>query len=178
MAPGRPCRFKAFLRNFKAADFIAFLRDEGFEDLAPVINRAPQVVTLAVDPAEHLVEVPAPVTKPQHARDTFPSDISCKQRPKPVPPQPYRLVANVEPRSNSRSSTLRRDNGNRTYVITTNRITSGDDLKYRKGSDLSFDRQLIPPTYRPSPGGFICFDSTSKAPPIRCACSEQSRYEI
>jgi len=28
---------------------------------------------------------------------------------------------------------LRNDSGNRTYIIATNRITSGDKLKYRKG---------------------------------------------
>jgi len=37
------------------------------------------------------------------------------------------------PRSASRSSTLRRLNGNRTYIITTNRMISGDELKYRNG---------------------------------------------
>lgn len=37
------------------------------------------------------------------------------------------------PRSNSRSSTFRKDSGNRTYIITTRRITSGDELKYRNG---------------------------------------------
>ena len=33
------------------------------------------------------------------------------------------------PRSNSRSSTFRRHSGNRTYIITTRRITSGEELK-------------------------------------------------
>jgi hypothetical protein len=33
------------------------------------------------------------------------------------------------PRSNSRSSTFRKLSGNRTYIITTSRITSGDELK-------------------------------------------------
>jgi hypothetical protein len=33
------------------------------------------------------------------------------------------------PRSNSRSSTFRSYSGNRTYIITTRRITSGDELK-------------------------------------------------
>ena len=33
------------------------------------------------------------------------------------------------PRSNSRSSTFLSDKGNRTYIITTRRITSGDELK-------------------------------------------------
>jgi hypothetical protein len=33
------------------------------------------------------------------------------------------------PRSNSRSSTFRKESGKRTYIITTSRITSGDELK-------------------------------------------------
>jgi hypothetical protein len=33
------------------------------------------------------------------------------------------------PRSNSRSSTFRNESGNRTYIITTRRITSGEELK-------------------------------------------------
>ena len=37
------------------------------------------------------------------------------------------------PRSNSRSSTWRSDNGYRTYIITVRRIISGELLKYRKG---------------------------------------------
>ena len=36
-------------------------------------------------------------------------------------------------RSNSRSSTFRSDSGKRTYIITTSRITSGDELKHRNG---------------------------------------------
>jgi hypothetical protein len=37
------------------------------------------------------------------------------------------------PRSNSRSSTFLNDSGYRTYIITTRRITSGDELKQRNG---------------------------------------------
>ena len=37
------------------------------------------------------------------------------------------------PRSNSRSSTFRSDSGKRTYISTTKRITSGEELKRRKG---------------------------------------------
>jgi hypothetical protein len=39
------------------------------------------------------------------------------------------VVTDVDPTLNSRSSTFRRLNGNRTYIITTSRITSGDELK-------------------------------------------------
>jgi hypothetical protein len=37
------------------------------------------------------------------------------------------------PRSNSGSSPLRDDSGKRTYICTTRRITSGDELKHRNG---------------------------------------------
>jgi hypothetical protein len=37
------------------------------------------------------------------------------------------------PRSASRSSTFRRLSGKRTYIITTNRMISGEELKYRNG---------------------------------------------
>jgi hypothetical protein len=33
------------------------------------------------------------------------------------------------PRSNNKSSTFRSDSGKRTYIITTSRITSGEELK-------------------------------------------------
>ena len=39
------------------------------------------------------------------------------------------------PRSASRSSTFRSDSGYLTYIITTRRITSGDELKHRNGLD-------------------------------------------
>jgi hypothetical protein len=60
-----------------------------------VINRTAQIMTLAVDPDEHFIEVPSPVSKPAHARDTLPSDISRKKRPEAVPPQPHRLVTDI-----------------------------------------------------------------------------------
>ena len=37
------------------------------------------------------------------------------------------------PRSNSKSSTFRRLSGKRTYIMTTRRITSGEEWKYRNG---------------------------------------------
>jgi hypothetical protein len=37
------------------------------------------------------------------------------------------------PRSCSRSSTFRSESGYFTYIITTRRITSGEELKYRNG---------------------------------------------
>jgi len=37
------------------------------------------------------------------------------------------------PRSNSRSSTFLKDSGNRTYISTASRITSGEELKRLNG---------------------------------------------
>ena len=48
------------------------------------------------------------------------------------------------PRSNSRSSTFRRESGNRTYIMTTSRMTSGDELNRRNGlGGLALDLRLI-----------------------------------
>jgi hypothetical protein len=47
------------------------------------------------------------------------------RNPSPTAPPCYR--------SKMRSSTFRRDRGNRTYIITTKRMTSGELLKYWNG---------------------------------------------
>ncbi len=88
-------------------------------------------MSLAVDLDEHFAEVPAPVTKAAHPIHPLAPDVCGKQWPELVPPQPYRLVSwqMSIPRSNSKSSTLRSDSGNRTDIITINQITSGDELK-------------------------------------------------
>jgi hypothetical protein len=52
------------------------------------------------------------------------------------------------------------DSGNPTYSNMTSRITSGDELNYRKGLGLGVERWLILPTYRSSPRRSICFDNT------------------
>ncbi len=76
--------------------FITFLRDVALKDLALVIDRSPQVMGLAIDLYEHLIDVPAPVTKSSHPADPLPIDIGCKQRAKPVPPMPHRFMADVD----------------------------------------------------------------------------------
>ena len=68
-----------------------------------------------------------------YAVHPLPADVVCKQRTKPVPPEPHRLVADVDAALKSRSSTFRKLSGKRTYIITTRRITSGDELKQRNG---------------------------------------------
>jgi hypothetical protein len=69
------------------------------------------------------------VLEAPHPVGPLPSDVRCEQRPEPVPPEPYRLVAHVDAPLEKQVSTLRSDSGNRTYNITTRRITSGEELK-------------------------------------------------
>ena len=61
------------------------------------------------------------------------------------------------PRSNSRSSTFRKLSGKRTYIITTRRITSGDELKRRNGlGALALDLRIIGVSYqRPRPAATL-----------------------
>ena len=81
----------------KGRGFIAALRDEALENLAFLIDCTPKVDHLSIQLHVHLIEVPAPVAKAAHARDALPTNVAGEQRPKPVPPHPHCLVANVDP---------------------------------------------------------------------------------
>ena len=65
-------------------------------NLALVINRTPKVMAFAVDLHEHLVKMPAPLAG-THAGDPTFSDLTGTHRSEPVPPEPHRLVADVDP---------------------------------------------------------------------------------
>ena len=60
-----------------------------------MINGTPEVTRLAVDPHKHLIEMPAPVRIRMMLNPAFP-DLRSKHRPKPVPPEPHRLVADID----------------------------------------------------------------------------------
>lgn len=62
-----------------------------------MIDGPPQVVGLTVDLHVDLVDVPAPVAKGAHAAHPLPADIGREHRPKSIPPEPHRLVAQVDP---------------------------------------------------------------------------------
>ena len=113
-------------------------RDERFEDFALVINRTPQIMALAVDLDEDIIEMPAPLAKTGMRETRCLRILAANSGSKRF--HHNRIVSwqMSIPRSNSRSSTLRRDSGNRTDTNTTNRITTGDELKYRKGVRLRF----------------------------------------
>jgi hypothetical protein len=82
----RPCRFNAFFRKHNAAD-LRFFGDVALEDFAFMIDRAPQIMRLAVDLHEHLIKMPAPVTEALHPAHPLPPDVRRKQRSEPIPPE-------------------------------------------------------------------------------------------
>lgn len=82
------------------------------------------------------------MTKVPHTAYPLAADVPGEQRPEPVPPS--------IPRSNSWWSAFRRLNGKRAYISTTNRITSGDELKRRNGlGGNALDFRLIRYQYQP-----------------------------
>ena len=60
-----------------------------------MINRAPQVMRLAVDPNKHLIQVPAPVRIRTMMNPPLP-DLRSEHRAEPVPPETHRLVADID----------------------------------------------------------------------------------
>jgi len=67
------------------------------EDFAFAIDRAPKIMPFAVDLHEDLVEVPSPVGKCPHTIDALAPDLGREHRAEPVPPEPDRLVADLDP---------------------------------------------------------------------------------
>jgi hypothetical protein len=79
-----------------------------------------------------------------HPTHPLSANVVGKHRAEQVPPEPHCLVADVDTSLDIRSSTLRNDRGNRAYIITTKRITSGDELKYRNGlGGFALDLRLV-----------------------------------
>ncbi len=94
---GRTVAFERLLHEPQRCLLVALLGDIALEDLALLIDRAPQVVQLAVDLHVDFVEVPLPLPKTAHSTHPLALHIGSEQRPKSVPPQPNRLVANINP---------------------------------------------------------------------------------
>src|SRR6056297_471711 len=84
-----------FLKEFQRCLLVPRLRDEALQHLTFVVDGSPEVVPLAVDLYENLVEVPSPVAG-FHASDAPLPDLGGEHRPKPVPPEPNRLVTDLD----------------------------------------------------------------------------------
>ncbi len=60
-----------------------------------MIDGAPEVMRLAIDPYEHLIQVPAPVRVGSMMNAPL-SDLRGEHWTEPVPPETHRLMANID----------------------------------------------------------------------------------
>ncbi len=60
-----------------------------------MIDGAPEVMCLAVDPDKHLIQVPSPLRIGPTMNAPLP-DLRRENRAEPVPPETYRLVADID----------------------------------------------------------------------------------
>ena len=75
---------------------IPVFRGKNFEHLTFVVHGTPEVMRLAVDPDEHLIQVPSPSGIRSMLVDTPLPDIRCEHWTEPVPPETYCLVADID----------------------------------------------------------------------------------
>jgi hypothetical protein len=121
------------LEKLQRSGLVSIRRDHCLRDVTFVIHRAPEIAELAVDSHEHLIQTPPPLWVAAHLHDLSLADLSGEYRAEPVPPEPDGFVTDVDtPLGQERS-----DSGNRTYIITTRRMTSGELLKYRNGLPMA-----------------------------------------
>ncbi len=85
-----------FSQHFQCSAFVSSLRDNALKHLAFVIDGPPKIVPLTVDLHENLVDMPLPWRECTQLLHTPPTDLRCKHRAKPVPPEPDGLVADVD----------------------------------------------------------------------------------
>jgi hypothetical protein len=90
-----------------------------------------------------------PARNPPHAADPLTANVACEQRTEPVPPQPDRL-GDLDPALVQKFLHVAQDSGKRTYISTTSRITSADELERRNGlGGNALDFRLIRDRYQP-----------------------------
>jgi hypothetical protein len=85
------------LRKLQRRGFVPLRSDDRFQNLALMVDGAPEIAELAVDLHERLIQMPTPLRIATHVRDALLSDLGSKHRTKPVPPKPDRLMADVDP---------------------------------------------------------------------------------
>ena len=85
-----------FPEEFQCCFAIPALRDIAFQHLALVIHGSPKVVRLAVNLYKNLIQMPLPVRVCAHLLNPFSADLGCKHLSKSVPPEPDRLMADLD----------------------------------------------------------------------------------
>src|SRR5271156_6507577 len=84
------------LEKLQRRGFVSLRGSHRFQDLALMVDCAPQIAELAVDLHEHLIQMPAPLRIAAHVPDASLTNLGGEHRAKPVPPEPHSLVADVD----------------------------------------------------------------------------------
>lgn len=90
-----PIALHRFSQEFQGRSLVPGLRDVSFEDLAFMVDRAPEVVRLASNLHEHFVQVPAPLRHLAHSLGSPFPDRSRKMGPEPLDPEPHTFMTNI-----------------------------------------------------------------------------------
>ena len=88
--------FHRSLEKLEGCPAIPALGGEDFEYLAFMIHRPPKVVCLTIDLHEHRVQMPAPLGMASAMAYTPFPDLSSEHRTEAVPPEPHRLMTDVD----------------------------------------------------------------------------------
>ena len=84
-----------FLEEFQRGFLVTAPAGIAFRQLAFVIHRPPELVSLAADLHENLVEMAAPVARPHALHKSFPH-LSSKHRPEQMPPEAHGLGVDAD----------------------------------------------------------------------------------
>ena len=84
-----------FLEEFQRRSLVTLLRHIRFKDFALVIHRAPEVVALASDFDEYLVQVPSPLRASPHRFRPALADLMGEVSTEAVDPKPDAFVADI-----------------------------------------------------------------------------------
>ena len=114
------------LHEGEGRSLVRGLLGKGFQHLGLVVDGAPEVVHLADDLHVDLVEMPPPMSEGPHPLDPLPADLGGEHRAEPVPPEPHRLVADVDAALGQQVLHIPERQRYFTDIITTVRITSGE----------------------------------------------------
>ena len=83
------------LHEFQSRSFIAFLSDEGLQNLTFVIDCPQQIVQLAVELHVHLIKMPSPMAKAPHGVHALPANVGREHRAEPIPSQSHGFVTEI-----------------------------------------------------------------------------------
>ena len=88
---------KRFSQEFQRRLLVTTLCDKALEHFSLMIDGAPEVVLHAIDLHEDLVEMPTSMPEGPNRLDSAPADFCRENCPEAVPPEPHRLMGDVDP---------------------------------------------------------------------------------